>query len=70
MSFFHAFYCVSYMGSTIGFGEIPYPFSDAQRMVVTVAMYVTVISWLYAIGTLFAVIQDCSDSPGRYSMTT
>jgi len=58
MSFFHAFYCVSYMGSTIGFGEIPYPFSDAQRMVVTVAMYVTVISWLYAIGTLFAVIQD------------
>ena len=48
MSFFHAFYCVSYMGSTIGFGEIPYPFSDAQRMVVTIAMYVTVISWLYA----------------------
>ncbi len=24
MSFFHAFYFVSFMGSTIGFGEIPY----------------------------------------------
>ena len=26
MDFFHAFYFVSYMGSTIGFGELPYPF--------------------------------------------
>ena len=25
MAFFHAFYFVSFMGSTIGFGEIPYP---------------------------------------------
>jgi Trk K+ transport system NAD-binding subunit len=58
MDFFHAFYFVSYMGSTIGFGEIPYPFSDPQRMWTTIAMYVTVISWLYAIGTLFSIVQD------------
>jgi Trk K+ transport system NAD-binding subunit len=58
MNFFHAFYFVSFMGSTIGFGEIPYPFSDPQRMWTTLAMYLTVLSWLYAIGTLFAVIQD------------
>ena len=58
MNFFHAFYFVSFMGSTIGFGEIPYPFSDIQRMWTTVAMYMTVLSWLYAIGSLFAVIQD------------
>ncbi|MGB5260506.1 MAG: NAD-binding protein [Gammaproteobacteria bacterium] len=58
MDFFHAFYFVSFMGSTIGFGEIPYPFSDPQRMWTTIAMYVTVISWLYAIGTLFSIIQD------------
>ncbi|HHB91617.1 MAG TPA: potassium transporter TrkA, partial [Thioploca sp.] len=32
MDFFHAFYFVSYMGSTIGFGEIPYEFSKLQRM--------------------------------------
>ncbi len=58
MSFFHAFYFVSFMGSTIGFGEIPYPFSDPQRIWTTVAMYITVISWLYAIGTLFSIVQD------------
>ncbi|MBR9884970.1 MAG: potassium transporter TrkA, partial [Oceanospirillales bacterium] len=32
MDFFHAFYFVSFMGSTIGFGEIPYAFTNAQRM--------------------------------------
>jgi Trk K+ transport system NAD-binding subunit len=58
MDFFHAFYFVSFMGSTIGFGEIPYPFTDAQRAWTTVAMYTTVISWLYAIGTLFSLFQD------------
>jgi len=58
MSFFHAFYFVSFMGSTIGFGEIPYPFTDPQRVWTTVAMYLTVISWLYAIGSLFSLLQD------------
>jgi len=58
MSFFHAFYFVSFMGSTIGFGEIPYPFTDQQRLWTTVAIYLTVISWLYTIGTLFALFQD------------
>jgi voltage-gated potassium channel len=58
MSIFHAFYFVSFMGSTIGFGEIPYPFSDAQRIWTTVAMYMTVLSWLYAIGSLFSIVQD------------
>ena len=58
MSFFHAFYFVSFMGSTIGFGEIPYPFTDPQRIWTTVAMYLTVISWLYAIGSLFSLLQD------------
>ncbi|MDH3979713.1 MAG: NAD-binding protein [Gammaproteobacteria bacterium] len=58
MSLFHAFYFVSFMGSTIGFGEIPYPFTDPQRLWTNVAMYLTVISWLYAIGSLFAMLQD------------
>ena len=58
MTFFHAFYFVSFMGSTIGFGEIPYPFTDPQRIWTTVAMYMTVISWLYAIGSLFSLLQD------------
>ena len=57
MSFFHAFYFVSFMGSTIGFGEIPYPFTDAQRLWTLFTIYATVISWLYAIGTLIALLQ-------------
>lgn len=58
MDFFHAFYFVSFMGSTIGFGEIPYPFTDAQRMWTIVTIYATVISWLYGIGASLSIIQD------------
>lgn len=58
MDFFHAFYFVSYMGSTIGFGEIPYEFTGAQRMWTTFTIYATVISWLYAIGYMLTIVQD------------
>ena len=58
MDFFHAFYFVSFTGTTIGFGEIPYEFSAAQRMWVTVSLYMTVIAWFYAIGTLLTLVQD------------
>lgn len=58
MDFFHAFYFVSFMGSTIGFGEIPYPFTDAQRYWAIFTIYLTVIAWLYGIGTLISLIQE------------
>lgn len=58
MSYFHAFYFVGYMSTTIGFGEIPYPFTDAQRLWVLFSIYSSVIVWLYAIGTLLTLIQD------------
>ncbi|MEJ2686419.1 MAG: NAD-binding protein, partial [Gammaproteobacteria bacterium] len=58
MDFFHAFYFVSFMGSTIGFGEIPYPFTDAQRLWATATIYTTVVAWLYAIGALLTNVQD------------
>ena len=58
MSFFHAFYFVSFMGTTIGFGEIPHPFNDAQRAWVLVCIYTSVISWLYGIGTMLKLLQD------------
>ncbi len=58
MDFFHAFYFVSFMGSTIGFGEIPYPFSEAQRLWATVCIYLTVIAWVYAIGAVLTLLQD------------
>ncbi len=58
MDFFHAIYFVSFLGSTIGFGEIPYPFTDAQRMWTTFTIYAAVVAWLYAIGTILTIIQD------------
>ncbi len=58
MSFLHSFYFVSFLGTTIGLGEVPYPFTDAQRLWATAAIYGTVVAWLYAIGALFSVLQD------------
>ncbi len=58
LSVFHAFYFVSYTATTIGFGEIPVPFSDAQRLWVTACIYLAVVGWSYAIVTILALLQD------------
>lgn len=58
MSFFHAFYFVSYTATTIGFGEIPYPLSEAQRLWAILIVYISVISWFYALGKSISLIQD------------
>ncbi len=58
LSFFHAFYFISYTATTIGFGELPGAFSDAQRMWVTICIYLTVIGWSYSVVTLIALLQD------------
>lgn len=60
MDFFHAFYFISFLGSTIGLGEIPYPFTDAQRLWTTFVIYAAVVSWLYAIGSILTLVQDQS----------
>lgn len=58
MSFFHAFYFVSFMGSTIGFGELPYEFTPLQRFWTIFAIYSSVIAWIYSIGSVVAVFRD------------
>lgn len=58
LSFFHAFYFISYTATSIGFGEIPKPFSDAQRLWVTVCIYMTVIAWTYSIVSVLTLLQD------------
>lgn len=60
MTFFDAFYFMSYTATTIGFGEIPHAFTPTQRMWVTFSIYLTVIGWAYAIGSLLALLQDRS----------
>ncbi|WP_201337663.1 MULTISPECIES: TrkA family potassium uptake protein [unclassified Nitratiruptor] len=58
MNFFDAFYFVSYMATTIGFGEAPYTFTYPQRLWVSFCIYLTVIGWFYGIGNIIALIQD------------
>lgn len=58
MSFFHAFYVVAYTATTIGFGEIPHPFTDPQRLWVILCIFGTVGVWIYAVGTLIGLLQE------------
>ena len=58
MSIFHAFYFMTYTATTTGFGEIPLEFSNAQRFWAIICLYVSVITWLYAIGAIIRLIQN------------
>jgi len=58
MTFFQAFYFVSYTATTIGFGELPQALSDTQRLWVLVTIYMTVVAWFYAIGKILSLVQD------------
>jgi Trk K+ transport system NAD-binding subunit len=60
MSIFEAFYVISYTATTIGFGEVPYPYSQAQRLWMTFSIYFTVIPWFYAVGKIITLLQDVS----------
>ena len=60
MTFFQAFYFVSFMGTTIGFGELPFEFTQTQRSWVLICIYTSVIAWLYGIGSLLRLVQDDS----------
>ncbi len=58
MSIFHAFYFMTYTATTTGFGELPIPFSNEQRFWAIACLYVSVITWLYAIGSIIRLIQN------------
>lgn len=58
MSLFHAFYFFTYTATTTGFGEIPYDFSDEQRLWAIFCLYVGVVAWLYAIGSAISLVQN------------
>lgn len=58
MSIFHAFYFMTYTATTTGFGEIPTKFSDAQRLWAIICLYISVITWFYALGTIFRLMQN------------
>ena len=58
MTIFDAFYFVTYTATTIGFGETPFAFTYNQRLWVSIMIYISVISWFYAIGSLINLLQD------------
>ena len=58
LTFFDAFYFVSYMASTIGFGESPYAFTYAQKLWVSFCIYLTVVGWFYGVGALVSAVTD------------
>ena len=49
---------MSYTATTIGFGEIPYAFSEPQRGWMIVVIYMSVIGWTYTLGSIFALVND------------
>jgi hypothetical protein len=51
---------MSYTATTIGFGELPYPFTDAQRLWVTFTIYLSVIGWAYTLGSVVALGNDAN----------
>ncbi len=58
LSFFHAFYFLTYTVTTTGFGELPHMFSEAQRMWGIVSLYAGVIAWFYALGSIVSLVQN------------
>jgi Trk K+ transport system NAD-binding subunit len=58
LGLFESFYFMSYTATTIGFGELPHTFTAAQRMWVTLAIFLSVVGWAYAIGSLLSLMRD------------
>ena len=58
MSLFHAFYFFTYTATTTGFGEIPNAFTDEQRLWTIFCLYMGVVAWLYAIGSIIRLVQN------------
>ncbi|MGI9285843.1 MAG: potassium channel family protein [Pseudomonadales bacterium] len=58
MSLFHAFYFFTYTATTTGFGEIPQDFTGEQRLWTIVCLYMGVVAWLYAIGSIIKLAQN------------
>lgn len=58
LSIFHSFYFMTYTATTTGFGELPVEFSNAQRLWAIVCLYVSVVTWFYALGSIIRLFQN------------
>lgn len=58
MGFFHALYVVVFTSTTIGFGEIPFQWTDNQRLWILIISISGVVSWVYAMGKIISLSQN------------
>ncbi|KPK05686.1 MAG: hypothetical protein AMJ64_11165, partial [Betaproteobacteria bacterium SG8_39] len=58
MSVLQALYFMAYTASTTGFGEIPRPFTDTQRLWATVMIFSSVFGWAFLVARLIGLAQD------------
>lgn len=60
LTVFDAFYQMTITVTTVGYSEIPHSFSYPQRMWLSMSIYLVVISWAYAIGVFFSLVNDAA----------
>lgn len=58
MGYLDAAYFVAIMATTIGFGEVPFAFTPAQRLLVFIIILPNVVAWLYSFGTILGLFLD------------
>ena len=58
VGFLDAAYFVAIMATTVGFGEMPIAFTEAQRLYVFIILFPNVVAWLYSIGTILSLFLD------------
>ena len=60
MTLFQAFYFMAYTATSLGFGEIPRPFTDTQRLWVSAAIFASVLAWAYLLASVLALVRDAA----------
>lgn len=58
LTLFDSFYQMTITLTTVGYSEVPYAFSYPQRMWLTLSIFILVIAWAYAIGSLLSAVRD------------
>ena len=58
VNFLDAAYFIAIMATTIGFGEMPVSFTEAQRLYTFIILFPNVVAWLYSVGTILSLFLD------------
>ena len=58
MSFLDAAYFIAILSTTIGFGVVPYAFTEVQRLVVFFLIFPNVVAWLYSFTAILGLFLD------------